>query len=191
MWGFLFVAGQGLAAMAFVILVLAWLSARAPMCDLLRASHFHDLGKLLLMFVMLWAYFAFSQLLIVWSGNLTYEIPWYMPRFSTSWAAIGLALIVVQFAIPFLMLLSRQLKRSPGALSVAAGIVLAMRFVDLYWMVLPAFHQRGIHVNWLNITLPLALGCLWIAVFLVHLRKLPLLPPNARQLEKALQHGRA
>jgi hypothetical protein len=191
MWGFLFVIGQALAAMGFVIVALALLSARAPMSQYLRASHFHDLGKLLLMFVMLWAYFAFSQLLIVWSGNLTYEIPWYLPRFATSWAGIGLALIVLQFAIPFLLLLSRPLKRSPRALSVAVGIVLIMRFIDLYWIVMPAFHERGVQFSWLNLSLPVALGGLWIAVFLVQLQKLPLLPPNTRDLEKALQHGKA
>lgn len=140
---------------------------------------------------MIWAYFSFCQLLIVWSGNLSSEIPWYMPRFAASWAAIGLALIVVQFAIPFLLLLSRRLKRNPAALSIAVGIVLIMRFVDLYWIVMPAFHANGVQFHWLNFTLPAALGGLWISAFLVQLRKLPLLPPNSRELESALRHGKA
>lgn len=189
MGGFLFVASQGLSAMGFGIVVLALLSRNKPMRDLLRPSHFHDLGKLLLMFVMLWAYFAFSQLLIVWSGNLSNEIPWYMPRFATTWAGVGLALVLVQFAIPFLLLLSRPLKRNPVALSLVVGIVLVMRLVDMYWVVEPQFHPGNISVYWLNISLPLALGGVWISYFLWQLGKLPLLPVRSPALEKALHHG--
>ncbi|MBV8833922.1 MAG: hypothetical protein JO108_32380, partial [Acidobacteriaceae bacterium] len=97
MWGFLFVARQGLSAFAFIIIVMALLSRREPLASRFKPSHLHDLGKLLLTFVMVWAYFAFSQLLIVWSGNLTDEIPWYLRRFATSWGWLGVALIVFEF----------------------------------------------------------------------------------------------
>ena len=110
-WGFLFVAGQALTAMAFAIIAMWLLSSREPMSRVLKPSHFHDLGKLLLMMVMVWAYFTFSQLLIVWMGNLPHEIAYYLPRFWTSWGWLGVALIVVQFFVPFLLLLSRPLKR--------------------------------------------------------------------------------
>lgn len=102
MWGFLFVASQGLTALAFITGTAAILSRREPMRYVLRPSHFHDLGKLLLMAVMLWSYFAFSQLLIVWAGDLTQEIPWYLPRFQTSWGWLGVALILFEFVLPFL-----------------------------------------------------------------------------------------
>ncbi len=92
---------------SFAIIMLALLSRHRPMSNVLRPSHFHDLGKLLLMFVMLWAYLQFSQLLIVWSGNLTGEIPWYIRRLHTPWGWVSAALLVVQFIIPFLLLLSR------------------------------------------------------------------------------------
>ena len=88
-------------------------------------------------------------------------------------------------------MLSRRLKRNPRMLSVAVIIVLFMRLVDLHWIVMPAFHRQGIHFNWLNLSLPVGLGGLWVAVFLVQLRKLPLLPPNTRDLEQALRHGKA
>ena len=112
MWGFLFVASQGLTALSFVIAAAALLGRREPMRRILRPSHFHDLGKLLLMAVMLWAYFAFSQLLIVWSGDLPHEISWYLPRSKTSWGWVGVALILFEFVLPFLLLLSAPLKRS-------------------------------------------------------------------------------
>jgi hypothetical protein len=175
MWGFLFVASQGLIAMSFGIIVLAVVSRRRPLSNAINSAHFHDLGKLLLMFVMLWAYFQFSQLLIVWSGDLTHEIPWYMPRFATTWRALGIVLIYGQFVIPFLLLLSRPLKQHALSLSIVAGFLLVMRFVDLFWIVMPEFYP-GFHVHWLNFTLPLAMGGIWLGIFLWQLKKRPLLP---------------
>jgi hypothetical protein len=189
MWGFLFVAGQGLETMAFIIIVLAFLSRREPMASVLKPAHFLALGKLLLMFVMLWAYFSFSQLLIVWAGNLTDEIPWYLRRLGTSWGWLGVALIVFQFIIPFLLLLSRPLKRNPVLLSCVVGIILIMRFVDLWWIVMPGYYQQGFRLHWLNFSTPLAIGGLWMAAFLWQLKKRPLLPLQAPGLEKALHYG--
>lgn len=189
MWGFLFVAGQGLAAMSFGIVVIALLSRRRPMREALRPSHFLDLGKLVLMFLMLWAYFQFSQLLIVWSGNLSNEIPWYMPRFATTWHGVGSALIYVQFLVPFVLLLSRPLKRNRWTLVGIVLWLLVMRFVDMFWIVMPQFHLKGFHVSWLNFSVPLALGGIWIATFLRELQKRPLLPLQDPSLEQALHHG--
>jgi len=189
-WGFIFVVGQGLSAMAFVIVVVALLSKRQPLSEAVNVSHFHDLGKLLFMFVMLWGYMEFSQLIIVWSGNLTDEIPWYLPSFGTTWGWIGGALIAFQFVVPFLLLLSRDIKRNPKALCSVVGVIIVMRFVDLFWIVMPGFRMKGFAVNWMNFTVPLALGGLWIAVFLWQLGKDPLLPLGAPNLENALQHGR-
>ena len=188
-WGFLFVARQGLSAFAFVIIVLSLLSKREPMASYFRPKHLHDLGKLLLTFVMLWAYFAFSQLLIVWSGNLTDEIPWYLRRFATSWGWLGVMLIVLQFIVPFLLLLSRPLKRNVTALCAVVGLIIFMRFVDLMWIVMPGYYQHGFRLNWLNFSVPLALGGLWIAAFVWQLKNRPLLPLHAPNLERALRHG--
>ncbi len=188
-WGFLFVAGQGLMAMCFVILMMAILSRRKPLSDALRPSHFHDLGKLLLMFLMLWAYFQFSQLVIVWSGNLSTEIPWYIPRFATTWRGFGSALIYLQFIVPFLLLLSRPLKRNPWTLCIVVAILLVMRFIDLFWIVMPEFYPSGVHLHWLNFSVPLALGGIWIGAFLWLLKQRPLLPLHDPNLEQALHHG--
>jgi hypothetical protein len=190
MWGFLFVASQGLAAFSFVIIVLALLSRREPLSGALRESHFHDLGKLLLTFVMLWAYFAFSQLLIVWSGNLSDEIPWYLRRLATSWGWLGVMLILFQFIVPFLLLLSKPLKRNVLLLSGVVLILLGARIVDLMWIVMPGYYQHGFRLHWLNFSVPLAMGGLWIAFFLWQLQKRPLLPIRAPRLEEALTHGK-
>jgi len=188
MWGFLFVASQGLSAFAFIIIAMALLARREPLASLFKPSHLHDLGKLLLTFVMVWAYFSFSQLLIVWAGNLTDEIPWYLRRFATSWGWLGVALIVFEFIVPFLLLLSRPLKRNVAALCSVVGIIIVMRFVDLMWIVMPGYYQHGLRIHWLNFSVPLALGGLWIAAFVWQLKNRPLLPVQAPNLEKALHH---
>jgi hypothetical protein len=188
MWGFLFVAGEGLTALAFIIIAMALLSRREPMSRVLKPDHFQDLGKLLLMMVMIWAYFSFSQLLIVWSGNLTDEIPWYLPRFKTSWGWVGVALIVAQFLIPFLLLLNRPLKRHALLLSGVVAIILVMRYFDLVWIVLPGYYNHGFRIHWLDVVTPIGLGGIWLAAFLTQLPKRPLLPLNAPELEEALVH---
>ncbi|HLH45108.1 MAG TPA: hypothetical protein VKV74_19115 [Bryobacteraceae bacterium] len=189
MWGFLFVAQQGITVVCFAILCSLALARWEPMAAALPPRRFHDLGKLLLVFVMLWAYFAFSQLLIVWSGNLSGEIPWFLPRIGTTWGWLGGALIVFQFIVPFLLLLSRPLKRNAVALASVAILLLAMRWVDLFWIVMPSAHPTGFHFHWLNLTLPAAIGGFWLAIFLRTLPLRPLLPLGAPELEEALEHA--
>jgi hypothetical protein len=188
-WGFLFVANQGLSAFAFVIIAMVLLSKREPLASKFTPTHLHDLGKLLLTFVMLWAYFSFSQLLIVWSGNMTDEIPWYLRRLGTSWGWLGVMLIVLEFIVPFLLLLSKYVKRNAKVLCGVVGIIIFMRFVDLMWIVMPGYYQRGFRLSWLNFSVPLAIGGLWIATFIRQLRDRPLLPVQAPNLERALKHG--
>ncbi len=187
-WGFLFVASDGLIAIGFSILALWLLGKREPMSRVLRPDHFHDLGKLLLMMLMLWAYFSFSQLLIVWAGNLPHEISYYLPRFKSSWGWLGVALIVVQFLIPFLLLLNEPLKRNAPILSAVVVLVLAMQYMNIVWFVLPGYHTSGFQMSWLTFTVPIGLVCLWVAAFCREIVKRPLLPLNAPELEAALVH---
>src|SRR6266566_4512924 len=129
-YGVLIMGGQGLTALAFLIVALVWLSRRPPLDRIVVPAHFHDLGNLTLAFVMLWAYFSFSQYLIIWSGNLPAEIAWYMHRLETGWRFVGITLIVGHFGVPFVVLLSRQVKRQPALLLKVAIFVLAVRLID-------------------------------------------------------------
>lgn len=190
MFGLLFIAGQGLSALAFVIALLILLSARPPLSEVIGPRHLHDLGKLLLTFVMLWAYMAFSQFLIIWSGNLPHEIPFYIARLSGGWQYVALALVFLHFALPFALLLSRDLKRDYRLLRWVALLVLAMRVVDLYWLVTPDYHRGQFHLSWLDLAVPVALGGLWLAWFAWQLPRRPLLPVRDPHLEEALEHGR-
>jgi hypothetical protein len=185
-YGVLFMGGQGLTALAFLVIVLAWLSRREPLNTIVVPTHFHDLGNLMLAFVMLWAYFSFSQYLIIYSGNLPEEITWYTRRLFTGWRVIGIGLVVFHFAVPFLILLSRTVKRNPDLLVKVAIGVIVVRLIDLFWLIAPELHRDGFAVSWLDVLLPLSLGCVWLGCFIWQLRGRPLLPLHDPQLHEAL-----
>ncbi len=174
MYGLTFVVGQGLSTFSFAIVVSAWLAAREPFARWLGPDQFHDLGKLLFAFVLLWAYLAYSQYLIVWSGNISEETPWYLHRSSHGWQAVALALIGLHFFLPFGMLLTRKVKRTPALLAKVAAGLLIMRLVDLAWLIVPAFHPGGIALSWMDLAVPVAMGGLWLALFLGGLASRPL-----------------
>jgi hypothetical protein len=190
MFPLLAIVGQALTAMAFLVALLVLLSFRKPMSEVLTPRHLHDLGKFLLALVMVWAYFSFSQFLIIWAGNLPEEIPWYVARLNRGWGAVALLLVVGHFALPFALLLSRDLKRNFKLLAGIAGFILAMRLVDLYWQISPYFRAGAFGVSWLDFTAPAGLVGIWLAYFLTQLEKRPLLAPNEPELEEVLAHGR-
>ncbi len=190
MFGVSFIGGNAVAALAFLIPMSLYLSQRPPMNQLFRRRHFHDLGKLLLAFVMLWSYFQLSQLIIVWSGNLPEEVTWYLARMHGGWKWISIALILGHFALPFTLLLSRDLKRDAKRLAMVAGVLLVMRWLDFYWQVAPAFghgaETAGLHLHWLDLTTVLAVGGIWFGTYLRELQKRPLLPVHEPYLVDAL-----
>ena len=190
MYGLLIIAGQALSSMAFLITVMVFLAARKPMAAVLTPRHLHDLGKLMFMLIMLWAYFSFSQFLIIWAGNLPAEIPWYVVRFQGGWQYMGLAIVIGHFALPFALLLSRDLKRDFKLLRNIAVFVLLMRVVDVYWQVMPTFRQKSIGLSWVDVTAVLGLGGIWLAYYLTQLGKRPLVPLHDPYLTEALEHGR-
>ena len=189
-YGLIAVVGQGLAALSFTVAVLAILVAREPMTSVLKAHHFHDLGKLMLAFVMLWAYFSFSQFLIIWAGNLPEEIPYYLERLRGGWQYLSLALVFGHFILPFCLLLSQDLKKRPKLLARVAWFIVAIRLYDLIWLVAPSFnHGEGFPISLANIGVPLALGGLWVYLFAAQLQKRPLLPVNDPYFKHMLLHG--
>jgi hypothetical protein len=186
-FGALWVVGQALAAFAFVIAALVLLSGRKPLADVMRPAIYHDLGKLLLAFVMVWAYFSFSQYLIIWSGNLPEEITWYVDRSHGGWLWMSAALPALHFALPFVLLLSRDLKRDARRLAAVAIGVFAMRFVDVYWVMAPTFEHERFAPHWLDAVALVGIGGLWIAAFLWQLGSRPLLPLNDPWMEESFE----
>ena len=174
-YGMMFMVGQTLTTLAFVIAILALLADKPPLSNFLKPEILNDLGNLLFAFIMLWAYLSFSQYIIIWSGNLPEEIPWYLRRSHGGWQWIAVALALFHFAIPFFLLLVRRYKRRRQVISAIAVAVVVMRLVDLMWLVVPA-HEPAFHVHWLDLATLAGIGGLWVAGFSRQLRKRSLLP---------------
>jgi len=184
-YGFLFVAGQAIAAMGLMIAVIVLLAGSEPFNGVIKKRHLHDLAKLLFAFNMLWAYFAFSQLLIIWSGNQPEEITFYRSRLNGQWGVVAVVVLLFSFAIPFLLLLSRDVKRTASVVSKIAVWMVFMRLVDLYWMTRPEFTSRAVP-TWLDIVVPVALIGLWLGFFAMNLKQRPLLPVGDPNLSEVL-----
>ncbi len=190
LFGVAYVIGHGVAAFAFAILVALYLSNRPPLSGKLEPKHFHDYGKLLLAFVMLWTYMQLSQLIIIWSGNLPEEVTFYLNRTEGGWKYLSLSLVFLHFALPFVLLLSRDLKRDARKLARVAILLLVMRWFDLYWLAAPAWGHgagsHGLHFHWLDVTAVVGLGGLWLGLFFRELGKRPMLPAFEPFLKEAL-----
>jgi hypothetical protein len=193
MYGLLFIVGQGVTVLAFVVLMLRVLAQHEPYSGIVRAQHFHDYGNLMLAFVMLWAYTAFSQFLIIWTGNLPEENVWYLHRMTDGWQYFATFLLLFHWAVPFVWLLSRKAKRRAETLAlVAAGLIL-MRLADLYWLIAPAFHgeHSGASSLWLYVAAPAGLGGVWLWYFLGQLKQRPLMPMGDERFIEHLKHVHA
>lgn len=186
-YGFIFVGGQLISSMAFMIATVVLLFRTEPFSEILQPRHLHDLGKLLLAFVMLWAYFDFSQLLITWSGNQPEEISFYRTRLYGEWGVVALIVVIFHFFVPFFLLLSQDVKRNAKVLPKIAMWLILMRLVDLFWMTRPEFTSSAMP-TWLDLLLPIALGGLWLGFFAFNLKQCPLLPLGDPDLAEAIKN---
>jgi hypothetical protein len=198
-FGVLLAVSQGLPALAFAILVLALLARRGPLADFVTPGLWHDLGNLLLAFVMIFSYISFSQFLLIWSGNLPEEITWYRDRAHGGWEVVAWLIALFSFAVPFFALLMRGVKRDPRRLVYVAAVVFVMGVVNQLWLVAPTFEAHsgaahGSHADhwpwlWLDAAALCAVGGLWLALFFRALRARPLLPRPEPIWEEAEHHG--
>jgi hypothetical protein len=187
-WGILTLGGAGLSTLAFTVLVLQGLSEAKPMAQVVNTERFHDFGKLMLAFVMLWAYFNVSQLLIIWSANLPEEIPWYIERLRGPWLPWSWLVLIGHFVLPFVILLSRDVKRHRKTLARVAYFILFMRLVDFIWTVGPVFrHERTVH--WLDFTIVVAFAAPWLFLFYRNLGQQSLVPANDPYFKEAVADG--
>jgi len=195
-YGMLFIAGWGLSSVCFVTLILAALSKLPPLNAVLGKRHFHDLGKLMLTFVMVWAYFNFAQYLIIWSGNIPEETRWFVVRETGRWGWIGVILIFFHFAIPFLVLLKQDFKRKATQLAALAIFILIMRVFDMLYLIGPnprisvPSPAGEFILSPLDILGPIAVGGIWLWAFFTQLNRRPLVPYNDPYFENAVEHGK-
>lgn len=186
-FGWLLAVSQTLVALCVTILVLNRLRGREPLAGLFRRDHLHDFGNLTFAFVILWAYMMFAQFFIIWAGNIPEDVEWYAHRLHTGWGWVGPVLIVFHFAIPFLLLLSRRVKRSPRMLGSLAVGVLVMHVLYVAWLVLPSFSDLSVHAFWIGAAAFVGMGGLWSAAYAWLLGRRALLPAGDPRLKEAFE----
>jgi hypothetical protein len=193
-FGLVILIGEVLSAMCFAVVVERILFDYKPMSEMLKPDFVHDHGKWILTFVMVWAYFNYSQWLIIWAGNLPAEITYYLRRLNGGWGYVGLFIVIFHFAVPFALLLSRPFKRNIRKLVWLAVWLMFMRYLDLFWIIEPNFSRTFI-LTPEDVVVPVAIGGFWLAYFFHNLGALPLLPaydPSAGEvLEPAHHHQNA
>jgi hypothetical protein len=178
--------GQVLSALALVILLLAWAARSSALGPLASEENFHKLGNLLLAFTMMWAYLAFGQLLVIWSGNLPHEISWYLHRISGGWRWIAIFIALFHFFVPFFLLLMRAAKKRRRILARIATCVLAAHIVAVWWTIAPSIYTKHFYVGWLAPAAFLGIGGIYAFAFFKNLETRRLVPQNDPRLELAV-----
>jgi hypothetical protein len=185
-FGLIVLIGEILSAMCLAVIVERILFDYKPMSELLKPSFVHDHGKWMLTFIMVWAYFSFSQWLIIWAGDLPAEITFYLKRINNGWGYVALSLVLFHFAFPFATLLSRSLKRNIRHLVWVAVLLIFMCYVDLFWIIEPNF-SKNFAITVSDIVVPIAMGGIWLWYFFRNLASLPLLPAYDQDAHEVLQ----
>jgi len=188
-YGLIYIAGAALSTYCFAVITETIRGKAKPMSGYLKSTEVHDHGKFMLAFVMVWAYFNFSQWLIIWSGNLPDEIPWFLRRINGGWGYVAMSLVVFHFAVPFALLLSQRLKKQTSTLVRVAALLIFMRIVDIFWHIEPAqsLHHDTFHISWTLFASLAGIGGLWMAFFFRNLRARPLLAVYAPQTLRLLE----
>jgi hypothetical protein len=191
-YGLLFLVGQGYSVLALSIIVSISLSKAEPFRTILRQTEQHDLGKFTFAFVMLNIYLAFSQFLIIWSGNLPEEIPWYLDRIRGHWGVIITLDFMFHWLIPFTMLLSRDIKRNKKRLIRICQWMIFAKAFDLFWLIEPNFKDaaRNLHFSWgilEYVAVPVAMVSFWVAFYCTRLKMRPLVQTNDPHLAEILE----
>jgi hypothetical protein len=190
MYGVLYIVGQGLSALAFMVVLLTIIGKDEPLAEVITPNNVHGIGKLMLALTIFWTYVSYGQYVIIWSGNLPEFTPWYINRTSEGWSVVAVALILFHFAVPFFILLSRPFKRNLSTLWMVAVLLIVMRMVDIFWLIAPDF-QEALSFNPLYVALQVALGGIWITVFTWILKRRPLVPLNELRKDPRVQKGHA
>jgi hypothetical protein len=200
-----FATGEILAGMACTLIVLGWIlgprreldplspheeavrTPDTPLADLVSVEALNDLGNLLFTFLIIWAYMTFFQFMLTWIADLPYDVSWYTPRGQGGWQYVAWAVFVLQFSVPFFLLLMRPIKRNPRTLGATAALILGMHLVFTYYQLMPSFVQATtLAQHWMDFLTPLGLGGLWVPYFLWQLTRAPLLPAHDANREGAI-----
>jgi len=189
MFAVIVIIGQILVTYAFSVVLLTLFQKYEPLTHVVSKNQYHQLGNLLLAFVMFWTYVEFGQLLIVYSGDIPQELKWYLHRIAGNWKLVIGVLALFHFFVPFYLLLFRSIKRHIVPLTILAGILFVLHIVETYWLVMPALHQDHVSISWMDFTAPLGVGGVWLAFFCSRLKSAPLILLKDPGLQFAFRYG--
>ncbi len=181
-----FAVGQLVTAEAFVLVVLAWLVSRPPLAEVASVETLNDLGNLMFTFLVIWAYMTFFEMMLIWMANLRDEVIWYLPRIAGGWRAVAWAIFLLHFALPFFLLLMRDIKRNALLLGRVAGLILFMHLVFFYYQIMPAFPDTRVWQHWMDFLTPVGIGGIWLWYFLWELGRRPVLPLHDLNRDEAV-----
>jgi hypothetical protein len=187
MWGVYIFAGAAGSSMSLLVLILTWLRARGYYRHTITHEHYHIMGKLMLAFVVFWAYIGFSQYMLIWYANVPEETSYFIRRNIGSWNTLSLILVVGRFFLPFVALLFQATKKRPRVLCMVAGWILLMQMLDMYIIVLPMLHKTGVSPSLCDLGAILAIGGLWAFIFLKRLGKHSLIPVGDPRIDLCLK----
>ena len=188
MFGVYYFAGAVVAFYSALILIVTWLRRTGHLQTSVNVEHYHDMGKLLFGHNIFWAYIAFSQFMLIWYANIPEETLFFLHRAEHGWKAVSLSLPWLHFALPFLFLMSHNVKRRPALLATGAALLLVMCYVDIYWLVQPYFHQHGPRFGLSDVGSLLAIGGFFLFFFLHNLRQANLIPTGDPRLGECLSY---
>jgi hypothetical protein len=186
MFGVYFFSGSFVGFIALLSIVAVAMRRAGLLDTVISAEHLHDVGKFLFAFTAFWAYIAFSQFLLIWYANLPEETIWFKARLEGSWKGVSIFLMAGHFAVPFLYLMGRDVKRRGWTLALGGAWLLAMHFLDLYWQVMPTLHPEGVRVSMLDAAAFVAIGGCFVAAAGWLMRRQALVPVRDPRLAESL-----
>jgi len=186
MWGVYIFAGTALSSLCVLVLIITALRSAGYFQGIISMEHYHIMGKLMLSFVIFWAYIAFSQYMLIWYSNIPEETVFFLRRNTGTWWDVQILLVAGHFFVPFLLLLPNFGKKSAAFMCGMALWILLMHAVDMYQIVLPVLHKNGIQPSLLDLLALLAIGCTLAAVYLKRLGESPLFPTKDPRLAKSI-----
>jgi len=185
-FGLYIFSGGLLLALSFIVIFATALSRQIQLSTIITTEHYHDLAKLIFSFTIFWGYMAFSQYFLIWYANIPEETIFFLKRGVGSWRFISWVLVLGNFLLPFIALMPRAVKRNNIALSVVAGWVVLMHYIDLTWIVMPVHHPQGIHVSWMDLTTLLGIGGTYLWVFWTRFTAQPVVPVGEPSLDESM-----
>ena len=186
MFGVYFFAISAVLSLSVITLIFLWLRSRGFLSNIVTVEHYHDLGKLLYGFNIFWAYIIFSQYFLIWYANIPEETVWFAEHFKGNWNTVAIIISIGHFAIPFILFMSRHMKRNLKTNGMMMVWMVVMTIVELYWVIMPNISKDGVHVSIQDVVPFLAIGGIFFAVLFSRMKNYALVPEQDPRLKESI-----